>query len=59
MNFTQEKEYLDILYQMANLDLSKNEILEIPTFRHDNCDITVTYLPRNISIDIKSLMLCN
>lgn len=47
MNYTKEKEHLDELYDLSNLDLNYKDILEIPTFLHNGCRISVSYLPKN------------
>ncbi|MBE5898964.1 MAG: hypothetical protein E7279_05120 [Lachnospiraceae bacterium] len=45
MIFTKETQHLLKLYNNSDFNLEPNDILEIPTFSHNNCRITVTFQP--------------
>ncbi len=51
MEYTKPKKHLDNLYTEAHLKLTYKDILEIPPFLHNGCQITVTYLPVNKDTD--------
>ena len=45
MIFTEETNYLLRLYNESRLNVEQGDILEIPAFQHDNCNITVSFIP--------------